>query len=839
MPTQPSNPPEVFVSYSHLDNGYKDDLVKQLNILQRQDVISNWHDGLLVAGEQWNKEIIEHLDSSRIILLLISPDFMNSDYIYNVELKRAAERHEAGTVSVIPVLIRNVNSWENEPFGDLKLGDFQALPTGAKFIIEWENRDKAFADVAKGIQIAVKHLNPLIISTALSSSIPRPPVVGFVARRDEQGRNIVERLKEELAPQGNQLVTLSGPGGVGKTTLAAEAARALKEVFGGRIVWSRAEGRADFTLSTLLDDITTQLGREGLRTLAPDLKEAQVRELAADPPTLIVLDNFETIAPDAKKGIGEWFALAQCSTLFTSRHGISSTRNVSIAAMSREEAQEYLEKLIAQTQDSQIFSIEVRQRIYETAEANPYVMQWVVAQIDAAQEPRAVLEELAQGTGDAAERVFDRSFNLEQLGDDGRAVLLALSLFAPSATREALAVVAGFGDDMKRVSEAVQNLRALWLIKGIDGNRRFTIEGLTRSLTRARLLKDARTDEFRQRFVAHFLSYARAHAQPIPEDFDALEAEKDNIIGSMDVAFEMKNWESVIYVAQILGHINGFLDLRGYWDEAINWNYRAVDAANFMGNKHDAAVYSQRIGIIQHRRGLYYEARQANEEALATYRELNSEENVASALHLLAIIAQSQGELMEARKLYNESLEINKRLSNQNDIAITLNNLATIARTQGELMEAQRLGNQSLEIKRTLDNQIGIAGTLHLLALIAQDQSELEESRRLYNESLEIAKRFGNQILIASILHNLAIIAQDQGDLREARRLYNESLEINKKLGNQSGIANTLHQLGRLAEREGDRAKAIRLLHEALDIYGKLKSPNAEKTRRILEKLEG
>jgi hypothetical protein len=205
--------------------------------------------------------------------------------------------------------------------------------------------------------------------------------------------------------------------------------------------------------------------------------------------------------------------------------------------MSREEAQEYLDRVIAQTQDAQIFSDEVRQRIYGTAEANPYVMQWVVAQIDAAQEPDTVLEELSQGGGDAAERVFDRSFNLPQLGDDGRATLLALSLFVPSGSRVALAEVAGFGSDLSRINEAVKNLRALWLIKVLDDNRRFTIEGLTRSLARARLSKDARAAEFRQRFVAHFLSYTEAHAQPTPEDYNALEAEKDNVLNAMDVAF--------------------------------------------------------------------------------------------------------------------------------------------------------------------------------------------------------------------------------------------------------------------------------------------------------------
>ncbi|HEY0376995.1 MAG TPA: tetratricopeptide repeat protein [Pyrinomonadaceae bacterium] len=758
MTAQLLKPPAVFVSYAREDEPYKDDLIKQLNVLEAQGVISSWHDGLLVAGEQWGETIVSQINAARIILLLISPDFMNSHYIRNVEMKRASERHEAGEVVVIPILVRNVNSWENVRFSELKLGELNALPVGAKFISQWGNRDDAFANVAGGIQRAAEKQSSGKDKAKVIAPIPRPPVVGFVARRDEQGRDIVERLKEELAPQGNQLVTLSGPGGIGKTTLAAEAARALREVFGERIVWSSAEKRADFMLPTLLDDIATQLGREDLRTLAPALKEAQVRELIADPPTLVVLDNYETIEPGAKKGIEEWFAPAQCSALLTSRHGIRWTHHITIAAMSREEAQEYLERLVTETQDEQIFSAEVRQHIYETAEANPYVMQWVVAQIGAAQEPGTVLKELAQGEGDAASRVYDRSFNLEQLGDDGRAALLALSLFVPSAARDALAEVAGFGGDLKRVSEAVKNLRALWLIKGIDENRRFTIEGLTRSMTRARLLKDSQAGEFRQRFVAHFLSYAEAHAQPTPEDFDALEAEKDNLSSAMDAAFELEDWASVMRIRFAL---EKFLDLHGYWDEAIRSGKQALTAA----------------------------------------RHSQIESSVAGLAHNLAVTHYRRGELESARRLYNESLEIAKRLGNQSGIASTLHELGRLAQSQGEIEEPRRLYSESLEINKGLSDQSGISSTLHQLAMLAQSQGEIEEARRLYNESLEIAKRLGDQSGIAITLHQLGMLAEVENNKVEAVRLFREALGIFERL--KSPDAEIARRSLERVEREG------------------------------------
>ena len=795
---------EVFYSYSHKDEDLRKELEKHLKILERRGVITGWHDRKIGAGEEWKGEIDEHLESADVILLLISSDFIASDYCYSIEMTRALQRHDAGEARVIPIFLRPVN-WKGAPFGKL-----QALPTDAKPVTSWSNQDEAFSLVSEGIERAVETLVALRDAIAATSAgatktlppspIPRPPVIGFVARREANGRDIVERLKEELAPQKNQLVTLSGPGGVGKSTLAAETARALKESFGGRIVWSSAEGRADFTLPTLLDDIATQLGRADLRTLAPDAKEAQVHALVAEPPALVVLDNYETIAPDAQKRIEQWFAHAQCSALFTSRPKIDATRNVAIAAMSREEAHEFLEKLTGQTQDAQIFTAEVRQRIYETAEANPFVMQWVVGQIDAAQEPQTVLEELAQGEGDAAERVFDRSFNLPQLGDDGRAALLALSLFAPSATRPALAEVAGFGDDLKRVNEAVKNLRALWLIKALDENRRFTVEGLTRSLAGARLSKDSSAVEFRQRFIAYFMSQAEEHNKPTPEDFDVLEAEKDNLLSAIDVSFDSGDWKSGRIIAHILvTPASGMLSVRGYWDEAIRLGEQALAAAREVKDEWSIALFAGNIASIRLDRGEYDKARQAYQQSLATFKKLGGDKNVAACLHLLAMLAQDQGEIEEARRLYNESLEINRRL-----------------------------GNQS-----------GIAMTLHQLGRLAQDQGEIEEARRLYNESLEIEKRIGDQRGIAGSLHQLGRLAQAQGEIEEARRLYNESLEINKRLGNQSGIALTLHQLGRLAEDEGNNAEAVRLMREALGIFEKLKSQSAEISRRVLKRLEG
>jgi len=143
---------KLFYCYAHKDKPIRDELEKHLSWLKRRYQLTNWHDREILPGEEWEQAIDMHLDTANLILLLISSDFMASDYCFSKEMRRALERHREGTCRVIPIILRPTY-WEDAPFSSIQL-----LPTNAKPITSWPNPDEAFQDVVTEISRTIKDL---------------------------------------------------------------------------------------------------------------------------------------------------------------------------------------------------------------------------------------------------------------------------------------------------------------------------------------------------------------------------------------------------------------------------------------------------------------------------------------------------------------------------------------------------------------------------------------------------------------------------------------------------------------------------------------------------------
>ena len=147
-----NSPLEIFFSYAHEDEDLMNDVRRQLVIYERNGRILKWHDRKIPPGADWRHQIDSRLENAEIVLLFLSPHFIESRYCYEIEAKAALRRQAGGAAQVVPVILRPC-SWEETPFGML-----QALPRDAKPVSRWEDRDEACLDVARGVMTLVDEL---------------------------------------------------------------------------------------------------------------------------------------------------------------------------------------------------------------------------------------------------------------------------------------------------------------------------------------------------------------------------------------------------------------------------------------------------------------------------------------------------------------------------------------------------------------------------------------------------------------------------------------------------------------------------------------------------------
>ncbi|MFL5592623.1 MAG: TIR domain-containing protein [Ktedonobacteraceae bacterium] len=188
MATEPTRAIKIFYCYAHEDEGLRNKLEKHLRPLKYLGLISEWHDRNIHAGTDWEHDIETHLNTANIILLLVSPDFISSEYCYGVEMQKALERQRLGEAYVIPIILRSVY-WQATPIGQL-----QALPTDGKPVTLWSDQDQAFDDVARSISKLVKEL----LSPSQRDRKPQTPLTD--TKRITESQAYHQKAVEERNP---------------------------------------------------------------------------------------------------------------------------------------------------------------------------------------------------------------------------------------------------------------------------------------------------------------------------------------------------------------------------------------------------------------------------------------------------------------------------------------------------------------------------------------------------------------------------------------------------------------------------------------------------------------
>ena len=291
----------VFISYSHADEQYKLTLEKHLSLLKRNNIIQTWNDRKIVAGEDWDKKIKIELENSQIILLLVSVDFLDSNYCYEVEIKRAIEKHEKGEAILIPIILRKC-TWQ-----ETNLGKIQALPKDAKPVKSFEDEDEAFSSIIEGIKVAISEYKKRFITAKINSDHEKaseikilhkiisecdtpPNILYWVGRKTE-----IQEIDLDL----HKVVFISGIGGQGKSGLASHY---IKEISSKKKKWELWDWRdcqeKEHRIHTKIISIISRLSNNEIQ--ANQISEERIDELIeflfqvlGDRQIIFVFDNID------------------------------------------------------------------------------------------------------------------------------------------------------------------------------------------------------------------------------------------------------------------------------------------------------------------------------------------------------------------------------------------------------------------------------------------------------------------------------------------------------------------------------------------------------------------
>lgn len=251
-------------------------------------------------------------------------------------------------------------------------------------------------------------------------------------------------------------------------------------------------------------------------------------------------------------------------------------------------------------------------------------------------------------------------------------------------------------------------------------------------------------------------------------------------------------------------------------DQSQDTLQRALKILRQYDDKIEIAAALSISGVILESNGQYEESRKRQEESLAYFRESGDDRGVAAAYMRLGNVANVMGNYDDAQKYYQESLTLRRRIEDKRGIALCLNNLGSIAETLGRYQEARDLYMESVSIKRDLGDRRGVAYSLNNLGFISCLLENYDEARPFLKESEAIFKEIDHKRGLSFVLTNLGNVAQGLGDFFRAREYYLESLALCTKLGFHFGAAYALNHLGTISCKLNDYEAAKQYYKEAL-----------------------
>ncbi|MEI6105006.1 MAG: tetratricopeptide repeat protein [Methanothrix sp.] len=686
--------------------------------------------------------------------------------------------------------------------------------------------------------------------------LPEHEFVGDCMRGDPpRGRKGLLSQTMDALQSGEKLVVLTGQGGIGKTVLAAEAARRLAWRYPGGIFWRSAAEMERLGLEEMLNAFDNVFGPQ-LRTLPLDAKRDQVLGYLRnyDTASLLVVDNAESIQDQSLWRFLEGIPQPSVALVTTRESLPCGGREIRVPEMEQEEADRLLitearRRSPRWGEHLSPVDLESLNEIVRFMQGHPLAIK-LIAALMARRSLSSIRDELRRNPPQEVSERFDVSFR--SLTEGQRELFSRLAVFHGSMTENAICSIC-IEEDQEGRSDWQNDLGELERRSFLDrveiiaqdelGNEvmiyRYLLHPLMRQYAVGKV-GEGLLVKLRPRAAKYFLEYARHHSN----NFKILECERENILAGMDwAAGQQKSSSEAIKVAsfmvlQYIYALNSYLDTRGYWNEYRLRLNQAIDAAEVLENRNEKARCIHNLGIIASKQGNYIEAKKLFKQSEEISKELGDNSNVSKLRLEEGILAYRKSHYEEALRLFQNSLEIATERRDNGVVSKSLHWLGILARDSRDYDEAGRLFQESLKIARELEDKSCVSKLLGDLGILAEASCDYNEAGRLFQQSLEIAQELDDKNDISTLLYELGILGCLEKKIDKARGLFQKSLEISQKLDDKSGIAYSQTQIALLEEKNGNVREALRLIRLAEAAFQELGSPYAKLAGEVGQRLE-